>query len=81
LPEDAIIMPIAVAKPVVPLKIPVPPRIVKLLVKVVAPNSTVSVPVNVLTPPLKEVVKLFDTRDGTNSPEGNIAKVIVPASE
>jgi hypothetical protein len=73
-------MPIAVAKPVAPLKVPVPPRIVKLLVNVVAPNATVSVPVNVLAPPLKEAVKLFDTTDGTKSPEGNIARVIVPAS-
>jgi hypothetical protein len=81
LPEDAIIMPVAVAKPVAPLKIPVPPRIVKLLVKVVGPNSTVSVPVKLSAAPLKEAVKLFDTWDGTKSPEGNIAKVIVPASE
>ena len=81
MPEDAIIMPVAVAAPVAPLKIPVPPVIIKLLVKVVAPKNTVSVPVNVLAPPLKEAVKLFDTRDGTKSPDGNIANVIVPTSE
>jgi hypothetical protein len=81
LPEDAIIMPVAVATPDAPLKIPVPPVIIKLLVKVVAPKSTLSVPVNVLAPPLNEAVKVFDTEDGTKSPEGNIAKVIVPASE
>ena len=80
LPEDSICMPVAVAKPVAPLKTPVPPRIVKLLVKVIGPNTTLSVPVNVLAPPLKEAVKLFDTEEGTNSPEGNIASVIVPAS-
>ena len=80
MPEDAIIMPVAVAKPVAALKIPVPPRIVKLLVKVVGPNSTESVPVNVSAPPLNEAVKLFITEDGTNSPEGNMTRVIVPAS-
>jgi hypothetical protein len=74
-------MPVAVARPVAPAKIPVPPRIVKLLVKLVGPKTTESVPVNVLAPPLKEAVKVFDTADGTNSPEGSIAKVTVPASE
>jgi hypothetical protein len=29
---------------------------------------------------LNEAVKLFITEDGTNSPQGNIARVIVPAS-
>lgn len=81
LPDDAITIPVAVAEPVAPLKIPVPPRIVKVLEKVVGPNSTESVPVNVLAPPLNEAVKLLNTEDGTNSPEGNIANVIVPASE
>ncbi len=81
LPEDAMSMPVAVAKPVAPLKIPVPPRIVKVLENVVGPNSTKSVPVNVSAPPLNEAVKLFDTEDGTNWPEGNIAKLITPASE
>ncbi len=81
LPEDAIPMPVAVAKPVAPLKIPVSPRIVKLLENVVGPNNVKSVPVNVSAPPLNEAVKLFDTEDGTNSPEGNITKVNVPASE
>jgi len=81
LPEEAIGMPVAVAKPAAPLKTPVPPRIVRLFVNVVGPNSTKSVPVNVSAPPLNEAVKLFDTEDGTNSPEGNIAKVITPASE
>jgi hypothetical protein len=81
LPEGAMTMAVPVPKPVAPLKIPVPVRIVKVLKDMVGPNTTKSVPVNVSAPPLNEAVKLFDTEDGTNSPEGNIAKVIVPASE
>jgi len=81
LPEDEVPIPVAVAKPVAPLKIPVPPRIVKVLENVVGPNSTKSVPVNVLAPPLNEAVKLFNAEDGTNPTEGNITKVIVPFSE
>jgi len=81
LPDDAMVMPVAVAKPVAPRKIPVPPRIVKLLVNVVGPNSTKSVPVNVSAPPLNEARKVFDTELGAKSPEGSIVKVIVPASE
>jgi hypothetical protein len=70
LPEGAITMLVAVAKPVAPLKIPVPPKIVKVLE---IPNSSKCVPVNVSAPPLNEAVKLFVTEDGTNAPEGNIA--------
>ena len=81
LPEDAITMPVPVAKPVAPLKIPVPPRIVKLLVKLVGPNMHSICPRECVGSPLNDAVKLFDTGDGTNSPEGNIAKVTVPASE
>ena len=50
-------------------------------VRKVAPNSSKCVPVNVSAPPLNEAIKLFDTVDGTNSPEGNIANVTVPVSE
>ncbi len=75
------IMLVPVAKPVAPLKRPVPCEIVKVLENVVGPNNTESVPVHVSAPPLNEAVKLFDTEEGTNSPEGNIAKLITPASE
>ena len=83
---EGIDVPVAVAEPVAPLKIPVPLRIVTVFENVGkpmalgAPNSTESVPSNVFAPPLNEATKVFITEDGTKIPEGNITYVIVPAS-
>jgi hypothetical protein len=75
LPDGAMNMLATVAKPVAPLKIPVPPKIAQVFEM---PKSSECVPVNVSAPSLNEAVKLFDTEDGTNSPEDNITNVTVP---
>jgi hypothetical protein len=79
-------IPFADAKPVAPLKMPVPPRIEYVFVKVGkpaefgGPNTVLFVPLNVFVPPSKENVKVFIVEAGANPPMGRAAKVTVPAS-
>jgi hypothetical protein len=86
-PEGRMEKPFPVKNPVAPAKIPVPPKIVSVLVNVGKPSAfggpkiVEFVPVNESAPPLKTAKKSLITEAGTKAPEGSITKVMVPASE
>jgi hypothetical protein len=78
--------PSALAKPLAPAKIPVPPRIVRAPVFDCAllPSGSLKVsrlvPLNVSAPPLNEALKLL-AMETTPKPDGKNPNVMVPASE
>jgi hypothetical protein len=84
---DGDAVPVELPDPLAPLKIPVPPLIVRVLENVGnpmpfrGPNKTEFVPVKVSAPALKEAVKLFSAEAGTNTPGRIMAYVMLPVSE
>jgi hypothetical protein len=84
---DGDAVPIALPDPLAPLKIPVPPLIVRVFENVGNPmplgdpNKIESVPVKVSAPALKDAVKLFSAEAGTNTPGRIMAYVMLPVSE
>ncbi len=83
---DGSLSPMAFAKPLAPLNLPVPPIIVKTPVFACDPKASGAlkvstlVPKNVFAPALNEKTKL-EVADITPKPDGKKSKVMVPMSE